>query len=245
MIHINDIYMVGNDWDEVLLKVYKDSNYKILCQRLENLYNEDKVCPDKNALYKALELTDVNAVKVVILGQDPYPTIGDANGLAFSYTGNGNIPKSLKVIFKALYNDYQINRVNTDLTDWAKQGVLLLNTILSIEKGGKILSHKYLKWENIVTNEIIRFLAQQNKPIVFVLWGSSAKGKKKIILEQDINNNHVILECCHPSPLSSIKNKDNKFEDSNMFIRINDNLEALKYEKIDWFLGDKTSVKSI
>lgn len=245
MISINGIYKIGNDWDNILYKLYKDSKYKNLCQKLESLYSEDKVCPNKNDLYKALELTDYNEVKVVILGQDPYPHIGDANGLSFSYTGFNNIPKSLKVIFNTLKNDYNKDRINTDLSDWSKQGVLLLNTILTIEKGGKPLSHKYLGWEKIVTNEIIKSLAQRIEPIVFVLWGKRAKEKEKIILSNDLKQNHLIIKSCHPSPLSQINKDPNevKFEDSQMFITINNYLQELEYEPIDWFLGDKIKKK--
>lgn len=239
MIIDNGIYKVGNDWDIKLDEIYNDKGYRKLCDKLEELYASDLVSPSRDDIFKAFELTSFNNVKVVILGQDPYPVIGDANGLAFSYTGNGDIPSTLKNIFKALENDYGKKRKNTDLTDWSKQGVLLLNSILTIEKGGERNSHRYLKWYRYI-NRIIKILSIKEEPIVFVLWGQQAMSKEKYIAPH-----HKIIKSYHPSNLSVTKINPNgtTFLTSQPFLKINNNLRELGYSEIDWYKGDKVKVK--
>lgn len=154
------------------------------------------VYPAAPLRFNALKLTKPSEVKVVILGQDPYPTPGDAHGLAFSSL-SPKVPKSLQNIFKELAQDCGVARSSADLTDWALQGVLLLNSYLTVEKGTPG-SHAKIGWGD-VTDGIIRELSQRQKHVVFMLWGASAKSKKSLIDPEK----HLILESVHPSPLSA------------------------------------------
>ena len=179
--------------------------------------------PRKENLFRALELTNFNDVKVVILGQDPYPNIDDANGLAFSVNRDYNLPKSLKNIFIELENDLNIKRNNGDLSDWAKQGILLLNTKLSVIQG-QPNSHQNLGWEEL-TKQIIYDLSLREN-VIFVLLGKNAQDFSKNIIKE----NNVIITAPHPSPLSAYRG----FFGSKIFSQINKNLKDLGYKPINW-----------
>lgn len=199
----------------------------VLAPQVEQLlldYNDDIYAPNKVDIFKALELTPLNQVKVVILGQDPYPIAGDAMGLSFSVNRATKLPKSLINIFKELDNEYGTLRLNGDLTDWAKQGVLLLNTVLTVEKGNAN-SHKNLGWQ-VTTNHILAQINNLNG-VVFVLLGKQAQAYKSMI-NQDV---HVILETSHPSPLSSYRG----FLGSDIFKNINNALIKQDKEPIKWY----------
>lgn len=218
------ISVVKNDWDTILNDEYqKDYFYKIV-KFVNQEYDNKTIFPKKENIFKALSLTRYENVKVVILGQDPYHGDNEAQGLAFSVPENIPTPPSLKNIFKELYNDMGIVRSRSDLSDWANQGVLLLNTILTVEKDSP-LSHKNQGWE-LFTDEIIKKIDLINKPIVFVLWGSQARSKKELIK----NNKHMIIESAHPSPLSASRG----FFGSKPFSKINEYLKENNIEEIRW-----------
>lgn len=183
------------------------------------------VFPEEADIFKALELTPYDAVKVVILGQDPYHGKGQAHGLSFSVQDGVPIPPSLQNIYKELEADTGIIPPTTgNLTKWAKQGVLLLNTVLTVEEG-KANSHKGKGWE-IFTDTIIQALNDCPRPLVFVLWGKPAQQKKAMIT----NSRHLILEAPHPSPLSAYRG----FFGSKPFTQINDFLKETNQNPIDW-----------
>lgn len=191
---------------------------------LEAEYKQ-KVCfPQYKDIFNALRYTDYDDVKVVILGQDPYHGVDEAHGLSFSVRDNVKRPPSLANIFKELEDDLGIKKENNDLTEWAKQGVLLLNSIMSVVKD-RPLSHKDKGWE-IFTDNIIRLLNQREKPMVFILWGSYARSKKQLIT----NKNHYIIESVHPSPLSAY----NGFFGSRPFSKANNFLINHNIEPINW-----------
>lgn len=185
-------------------------------------YDNDKYSPKKCELFKALELTSLNDVKVVILGQDPYPTKGDAMGLSFSVTRNNKLPKSLINIFKELENDLGIERTDGNLEYLAKQGVLLLNTILSVEVS-KANSHRKLGWQT-TTDQIIKQVAKRGD-IIFILLGKQAQSYQNLIGE-----NNYIINSPHPSPLSAYRG----FFGSKIFSKTNEILIKLGREPINW-----------
>lgn len=206
--------MIGNDWDVVLKDTFETEWYKRFENNIDKLYEETIVFPDKNDIFRALKLVPFSDVKVVILGQDPYHGDGEANGLAFSVNNGIKMPPSLKNIFKELKSDTGIERNDTDLRDWAEQGVLLLNTVLTVEKD-KPLSHNNMGWE-VLTDEIIKKLNDRDESIIFVLWGEKANKKADFIT----NSNHDIISSSHPSPFSARKS----FFESKVFSRINEKL---------------------
>ncbi len=184
------------------------------------------ILPTKENRFKALNLTPIKNIKVVILGQDPYPTAGHAHGLCFSVEqGTNPLPKSLQNIYKELYSDLAIDNSHTgDLSSWAEQGVLLLNAVLSVEEGAAN-SHKGRGWEKF-TDKIISEVNKKCDGVVFVLWGAYAQKKSKIIDK----NRHYIINDPHPSPLSAYRG----FFGSKPFSRINRYLQDQKREPIDW-----------
>ncbi len=216
--------MINKKWDEVLLSEMKKEYFKNLGIFVKKEYQTKTVFPPYKNIFDALRFTDYDEVKVVILGQDPYHGLGEANGLSFSVHNNVRRPPSLQNIFKELENDLGIVREESDLTDWAKQGVLLLNSIMTVEKD-KPLSHKNRGWENF-TDAIIKLLNEREKPVIFVLWGSFARSKKELIT----NKRHPIIESVHPSPLSANRG----FFGSKPFSKINYFLEQNHIEKINW-----------
>ena len=215
--------MINKKWDIVLKDEFKKEYFKNLGIFVKREYKEKTIFPPYENIFDALRFTDYDDVLVVILGQDPYHGLGEAHGLSFSVHNNVKMPPSLLNIFKELYSDLKIKRTNSDLTDWAKQGVLLLNSIMTVEKD-KPLSHKDKGWE-IFTDTIIKKLNEREEPIVFVLWGSFARSKKEFIT----NKNHYIIESAHPSPLSASRG----FLGSKPFSKINIFLSK-RGKKIDW-----------
>lgn len=192
----------------------------------ENLKNIPHITiyPREKDIFRAFEMTPYDQVKVVILGQDPYHEEGQANGLAFSVNNGIKTPPSLQNIFRELQNDMGGRlRTNTDLSDWAEQGVLLLNSSLSVIEGKANSMSK--AWEPF-TDNIIEILNKKEDPIVFVLWGNNAKRKKKLI----DGSHHCIIESAHPSPLSAYRG----FFGSKPFSKINQNLNRFGYKEINW-----------
>lgn len=188
--------LIGNKWDEILNEEYQKDYFKKIVLYINKAYKERPIFPPKNYILRALSLTDYDNVKVVILGQDPYHGTGEANGLAFAVNKGVKLPPSLKNIYKELNDDLGIPISTTgDLTCWAKEGVLLLNSVLTVEKD-QPASHKNLGWENF-TDAIIKKVNEKDTPVVFILWGNFAKSKKSLIT----NSKHLILEASHPSPL--------------------------------------------
>lgn len=190
--------MIGNDWDQILSVVENSSGFHVFMNKINQLYDKKVVYPEQDNIFKALKLTPYSNVKVVIVGQDPYHGENEANGLSFSVSPGIKLPPSLKNIYKELYDDLKIDRKdNGDLTDWAEQGVLLLNAVLTVEKD-KPASHRNIGWE-LLTDYIIKTLNEKKEPIVFILWGNFAKNKAKLIT----NQRHLIITSSHPSPFSA------------------------------------------
>ncbi len=218
--------VLNNSWDQILKDEFEKEYYKKIRSFLAKEYRNPnyKVYPDMYDIFNALKITDYNAVKAVILGQDPYHGPGQAHGLSFSVKDGIQPPPSLVNIFKEYHDDlgYPIPK-NGDLTKWAENGVLLLNTVLTVQ-GGLAASHKGIGWE-IFTDKIITLLNERDKPIVFILWGRFARDKKKLIT----NLNHYIIESAHPSPLSAY----NGFFGSKPFSKAN---RFLCDDPIDWKL---------
>ena len=219
--------MINNDWDNILKSYFNSNDFKELIKIINKEYIEKTVYPIKEDIFNALKLTSYKDVKVLIMGQDPYHGEGEANGLAFSVKKDIKIPPSLRNIFKELKSDLKINIPNHgDLTKWAKEGVLLLNSSLTVIKDTPN-SHKNLGWENL-TNYIIKEINKKETPIVFILWGNNAKEKESLIT----NNKHLIIKSTHPSPFSAHKgflgskpfSKTNKFLIKNNLKPINWNL---------------------
>ena len=215
--------MINKKWDIILQDEFKKEYFKKLGIFVKNEYKTKTIFPPYNNIFDALRFTDYDDVLVVILGQDPYHGLGEAHGLSFSVHEGIKMPPSLLNIFKELYSDIGIKRTNTDLTDWAKQGVLLLNSIMTVEQD-KPLSHKDKGWE-IFTDTIIKKLNEREKPVIFVLWGSFARSKKELIT----NKQHYIIESAHQSPLSASRG----FFGSKPFSKINNYLNK-ENKKIDW-----------
>lgn len=216
--------MINKTWDVVLKDELKKDYFRKLGMFVKDEYKHKIIYPKYKDIFNAFRYTDYKDVKVVILGQDPYHGENEAHGLSFSVQEGIAMPPSLRNIFKELENDLGIKRTSTDLTSWAKQGVLLLNSIMTVVKDTP-LSHKNKGWE-IFTDDVIRILGKREKPMVFVLWGSYARSKKELIE----NKNHLILESVHPSPLSANRG----FFGSKPFSQINAFLEKNNIEKINW-----------
>lgn len=216
--------MIGNKWDVILKDEFQKKYFIDLMNKIDNEYEKKVIYPKYDDIFNALKFTDYNDVKVVILGQDPYHGEREAHGLSFSVFDDIKRPPSLNNIFKELYNDLKIKKNNNSLKNWALEGVLLLNSILTVEKD-KPLSHKNIGWIEF-TDKIIELLNMRNKPIVFVLWGNFARSKKDLIT----NKNHLIIESAHPSPLSANRG----FFGSKPFSKINSFLEKNNIDKIEW-----------
>lgn len=216
--------MINKNWDIVLESEYKKEYFQKLINFVDNEYKTKIIYPEYDNIYNALKYTDYNEVKVVILGQDPYHGEGEAHGLSFSLLPNIKRTPSLNNIFKELYSDLGIKRENNTLTDWAKQGVLLLNAILTVEKD-KPASHANRGWEQF-TDNIISRINECDRPIVFILWGNYARSKKVLIT----NSKHLIIESPHPSPFSARTG----FFNSKPFSRTNEFLEKNNIKKIEW-----------
>ena len=216
---------IGNDWDERLAGEFEKPYYLELRQFLIEEYRHHVVYPDMHDIFNALKYTSFSDTKVVILGQDPYHGPGQAHGLCFSVRKGVEPPPSLVNIFKELMSDVGIARpAHGELTCWAKQGVLLLNTVLTVREH-EPNSHKGKGWE-ILTDRIISELNNKQTPVVFLLWGANARSKKTLIT----NPLHVKLETVHPSPLSAY----NGFFGCRHFSKANAILEASGQTAIDW-----------
>lgn len=217
---------IGNNWDDILKEEYNKPYFEKLMNFIEDEYNNYTIYPDKNNIYNALKLTPPDKVKVVILGQDPYINKNQANGLSFSVQPGIAIPPSLRNIFREQRKDLGIIQPNSgDLTKWAEQGVLLLNTTLTV-RAGLSNSHQGKGW-GIFTDSIIKYLGQKEN-IVFMLWGNNAKAKRKLI---DSSKN-LILEAAHPSPLSATRG----FFGCQHFSKANNYLIEHNLSPIDWQL---------
>lgn len=217
--------MIGNNWDIILAEEFKKEYFKKIAVNTNILYKQKTMFPPKTKILQALKLTDYNDVKVVILGQDPYHGIGEANGLAFAVNDGIKLPPSLKNIYKELKDDLNIEISNSgNLECWAKEGVLLLNAVLTVEKD-KPASCRNLGWEEF-SDAIIKKLNEKNSPVVFILWGNFARSKKKYIT----NPKHLIIESTHPSPFSA----NNGFFGSKPFSKANKFLKKNNIKEIDW-----------
>lgn len=212
-------------WDEILEEEINKTYYKSLMKEIDKLYNEKTIYPKKEEIFKSFDLCPFNNLKVVIIGQDPYHGEGEAMGLSFSVRDSVKCPPSLRNIKKELALE-GYNKENNDLTSWAKEGVFLLNSILTVEQD-KALSHKYLNWERF-TDEVIKLISKHKENVVFILLGKYAESKKDLI----DNNKHLILITSHPSPFSASRG----FLGSNVFKDTNKYLIENKKEPINWSL---------
>lgn len=218
---------LGNDWDEILSDEFKKTYYLELREFLKEEYRNKTIYPNMNNIFEVLKHTSYKDTKVLILGQDPYHGENQANGLSFSVTETTKIPPSLRNIFTELVSDIKCDYPPSgDLTKWAKEGVLLLNSILSVG-AGKPMSHASMGWE-LFTDYILSCLNEKDYPIVFILWGNHARSKKRLINQQK----HLVLESVHPSPLSAHRG----FFGSCPFSKANAFLVSKGIHPIDWSL---------
>lgn len=216
---------LGNDWDEILKDEFEKPYYKKLRAFLKEEYSKNVIYPDMYDIFNALKMSSFEKTKVVIIGQDPYHGPNQAHGLCFSVKSPTEPPPSLKNIFKEIKSDLGIdNNKHGDLTRWAEQGVLLLNTVLTVRQASPN-SHKGMGWETF-TDRVIFELNRKTTPVVFLLWGANAKNKAKIIT----NEVHKKLETVHPSPLSAYGG----FFGSKHFSKCNEILVSTNQTPIDW-----------
>lgn len=219
---------LGGGWDEALAPLFTDERYLKIREFLKKEYSTHVVYPDMYDLYNCFRFTPLNNVKVVILGQDPYHEPGQAHGLCFSVKPGVPLPPSLKNIYSEIYSDLHIAEPDCgDLTKWAKEGVLLLNTTLTVREHAAN-SHANCGWAWF-TDGVIRIVSQRCKNVVFILWGRNARNKAALI----DGKKHLILESAHPSPLSA----HNGFFGSKPFSKANDYLKAHGRGGIDWNLN--------
>ena len=216
---------ISNDWLEPLSAEFKKPYYARLYKTIKEEYNTRQIFPEAKDIFSAFELTPFHQVKVVILGQDPYHNVGQAHGLCFSVKPGVGIPPSLVNIYQELHDDLGCYIPdNGYLTKWAEQGVLLLNTVLTV-RAHAANSHRGIGWEEF-TDAAIKALDGLAQPIVFILWGGPARSKKAMLH----NPNHLILEAPHPSPLSASRG----FFGSRPFSKANEFLKAHGLEPVDW-----------
>lgn len=219
---------IGNEWDEIIGSEFEKPYYKNLRAFLKKEYFSHKIYPDMYDIFNALKYTPYYSVKAVILGQDPYHGEGQAHGLCFSVKKGVTPPPSLINIFKELKDDLSIEPSgHGELTDWAKNGVLLLNTVLTVREG-QPNSHKGQGWE-LFTDAVITALNHRKEPVVFILWGANAKSKASLIT----NPIHLKLTAAHPSPLSAY----NGFFGCRHFSKTNEFLKKNGIESVDWKLN--------
>ena len=217
--------VLAKDWYYLLKDEFKKDYFSNLRNFLNDEYKHHIIHPDKENIFNALNFTPYENIKVVILGQDPYHGMNQAHGLSFSVNPTVAIPPSLNNIYKELNNDLGCYIPNNGyLKKWADQGVLLLNTVLTV-RDGVANSHKNKGWEQL-TDKIIELINKKNDPVVFILWGNNAIQKKSLIT----NSKHLILTSAHPSPLSAFRG----FFGSHPFSKANDFLISIGKKPIDW-----------
>ena len=220
--------MIGNDWDNELSIIWNSPGFHKFMDIINHEYSSKTIYPPKEDIFAALKNTSYKDVKVVIVGQDPYHGEGEAMGLSFSVPNGIKLPPSLKNIYKELEDDLSIKPVNSgDLTKWTKEGVLLLNATLTVVKDTPN-SHSKLGWDKF-TDYVIKKLNARKEPLVFILWGNFARGKKQYIT----NPKHLVIESPHPSPFSARTG----FFGSKPFSKTNEFLTKNNIKPIDWDLS--------
>ncbi|MEK4027664.1 uracil-DNA glycosylase [Pseudobacillus sp. FSL P4-0506] len=222
--------ILQNDWGELLAEEFEKPYYQELREFLKKEYATKTIYPNMDDIYNALRYTAYKDVKVVILGQDPYHGPGQAHGLSFSVKPDVPVPPSLRNIFKELHSDLGCPIPhNGYLVPWAEQGVLLLNTVLTVRQG-EAHSHQGKGWEQL-TDRIISLISSREKPVVFILWGKPAQ-KKLVLIDE---KKHCIIQAPHPSPLSASRG----FFGSRPFSKANECLERFGEEPIHWEINDQ------
>lgn len=216
---------LNNDWEKVLYSSFSATYFQELIQFLDTEIATQDIFPSAKLIFSAFQHSSFQKTKVVIIGQDPYHGPGQAQGLSFSVPPNFPLPPSLRNIYKELYNDLKVIRMNGDLSTWANQGVLLLNAVLTV-RSGEPGSHAKRGWEKF-TEEVISQLSQEKESVVFVLWGAYAQKLAKHIDSQ----RHLIIQAAHPSPLSANRGG---FFGTKPFSKINQYLVETGHEAIDW-----------
>lgn len=216
---------IGNDWDEIIGGEFQKPYYLKLREFLKKEYASGRVFPEKENIFNALKTTPYKSVKAVIIGQDPYHEVGQAHGLCFSVQKGCKIPPSLKNMYKELYDDLGIVPASHgELTSWARQGVLLLNAVLTVREG-QANSHKGKGWEEF-TDAVIKKLNERSEPVAFILWGANAKAKAQFVTAPQ----HKVFSAAHPSPLSAY----NGFFGCRHFSKVNTFLSENDIVPIDW-----------
>ncbi len=217
--------ILKNDWQDLLSEEMEKDYFKQLVSFLESEYENEKIYPEREDIFNAFNFTPYNQVKAVIFGQDPYHGKGQAYGLAFSVQEDVKIPPSLRNIYKELNEDLGVDIPNHgSLTKWAKEGVLLINTILTVRESTPN-SHVGKGWEKF-TDRVIELLNEREKPIVFILWGNNAMEKETLIT----NDHHYIIKSYHPSPFAAYRG----FFGSKPFSKTNNFLKSIGEDTIDW-----------
>ena len=215
----------NSSWDNILAPLFSDERYLKIREFLKQEYSTRRIFPDMHNIYNCFKHTKYEDIKCVILGQDPYHEVGQAQGVSFSVPSGVKFPPSLQNIFKELKSDLNYPTPNSgDLTKWAKEGVLLLNTVLTVREG-QANSHKNCGWMTF-TDEVIKLISQKQTPVVFILWGGNARSKKPLI-----DKRHHIIESAHPSPLSAYNGffGSKPFSKTNEYL-INDNLTPINWQ---------------
>ena len=221
------LHKFHNDWNEILSEEFKKDYYQALNRFITDEYHTKTIYPDKNDIFNAFHYTSYKDIKVVLLGQDPYHGVGQAHGLSFSVKPGIPAPPSLVNIYKELHDDMSVPIPNHGyLKSWADQGVLLLNTVLTV-RAHEANSHRKKGWETF-TDQVIRCINEKDDPVVFWLWGKPAQTKAKLIT----NKHHLILTAPHPSPLSVYRG----FYGSKPFSKTNEFLLSKGKAPIDWTL---------
>lgn len=224
-VFLNAIENKMTSWQQFIEQQKNEAYFQTLAQFIREERAKKTIFPKEEDVFRAFELTPLHDVKVIILGQDPYHGDHQAHGLSFSVQQGIKLPPSLKNIFKELESDLGVQSPDSgDLTNWANQGVLLLNTVLTVEKG-KAGSHQNQGWE-IFTNRVLELLNEQNHPVIFVLWGNPAQQKLKLITQKQ----HYVLMAPHPSPLSAYRG----FFGSKPFSQVNQLLIQNQMTPIEW-----------
>lgn len=219
---------LGGGWDEVLAPLFQDERYKKIREFLKSEYSTRTIYPDMYDLYNCFRYTPFDSLKAVLLGQDPYHEPNQAHGLCFSVKDGVKNPPSLENIFKELQSDLGVERPKSgNLTKWAKEGVLLMNTSLTVREH-LANSHSKCGW-SWFTDSVINIISENKEHVVFILWGGNARSKKPLI----DTNKHLVLECAHPSPLSAY----NGFFGSKHFSKTNEYLKKFGISQIDWDLN--------